>query len=134
MKDARREGQRWLAQAERDLEAARHSSAGGFHDWACYQAQQAAEKAFKGFLYARGEQPGRSHSVSDLGRRCTQLEPDLATIANSASLLDSFYIVTRYPNALPSGTPAAAYYGKDSQEALTLAGEVLKAVKRHWRA
>lgn len=134
MKDARREGQRWLSQAERDLEAACYLDKGGYYEQACYQAQQAAEKAFKGLLYTRGERPGRSHSVSDLGHRCAQLEPDLASTATSASILDGFYMAARYPDALPSGIPAAVYQEEDSQEALTLASEVLRVVKRHWRA
>ena len=37
----------WLAQAERDLEQARSSQDEGRHEWACFAAQQAAEKALE---------------------------------------------------------------------------------------
>ena len=37
----------WLAQAQGDLAHARHDVAAGFYDWACFSAQQAAEKATK---------------------------------------------------------------------------------------
>jgi HEPN domain-containing protein len=37
----------WLMQAGRDLEQARDSRASGRHEWACFAAQQAAEKAVK---------------------------------------------------------------------------------------
>jgi len=39
------EAKRWLAQARRDLKAAKDSSSAGNFEWACFQAQQAAEKA-----------------------------------------------------------------------------------------
>ena len=134
MKDTQYRGRYWLTQAERDLEAACYLDKGGYFEQACYQAQQAAEKAFKGFLYIRGEQPPRTHSVSDLGHRCAELEPALASVASSASLLDGFYTATRYPNALPGGMPAAAYQQEDSLEALALAGEVLRVVEERWGA
>jgi HEPN domain-containing protein len=35
----------WLAQADRDLEQARASQRDGRHEWACFAAQQSAEKA-----------------------------------------------------------------------------------------
>jgi HEPN domain-containing protein len=34
-----------IRQARRDLEAARAQTEAGFHEWACFAAQQAAEKA-----------------------------------------------------------------------------------------
>lgn len=36
------EARRWMAQAKRDLKAARDSLEDGNHEWACFQAQQAA--------------------------------------------------------------------------------------------
>lgn len=49
------EGQRWLRQALYDRDAARLNRDHGFHEHACFLAQQSAEKALKAFLYARGE-------------------------------------------------------------------------------
>ncbi|HDL85732.1 MAG TPA: HEPN domain-containing protein, partial [Candidatus Acetothermia bacterium] len=37
----------WLTQAHRDVEQAQDSRAAGRHEWACFAAQQAAEKAVK---------------------------------------------------------------------------------------
>ncbi len=37
----------WLAQAERDLRHAQTSRDAGDHDWSCFAAHQAAEKAVK---------------------------------------------------------------------------------------
>ena len=52
--DARAEGRRWLAQAENDLAFAALASREGYFAQACFNSQQAAEKALKAFLYSRG--------------------------------------------------------------------------------
>jgi HEPN domain-containing protein len=52
MTDRRAEATRWFRQA--DLKAARWNREGGFHDTACFLAQQAAEKALKSLLYYLG--------------------------------------------------------------------------------
>ena len=44
----------WLAQAERDLQHARHSLEAGDFEWACFAAQQSAEKAAKAAFLALG--------------------------------------------------------------------------------
>ncbi len=46
----------WLSQAQRDLEQAEHSRSAGWHEWACFAAQQSAEKAVKALhLHLRQE-------------------------------------------------------------------------------
>ena len=44
----------WLRQADADLRLAGHARDGAAHDWACFAAQQAAEKALKAVLMSRG--------------------------------------------------------------------------------
>jgi HEPN domain-containing protein len=44
----------WFEQAKADLRAAELSASGGAHEWACFQAQQAGEKALKALLYGHG--------------------------------------------------------------------------------
>lgn len=46
----------WMAQAERDLAHARDAQAAGRHEWACFAAQQAAEKAVKALHLALGQE------------------------------------------------------------------------------
>ena len=48
------EAARWFQQAVYDLKAARWNIEGGFHDTACFLAQQAGEKALKSLLYYLG--------------------------------------------------------------------------------
>ncbi len=73
-----REGERWLAQARWDLKAARDSAAAGNFEWSCFQAQQAAEKALKSFLYGAGADPGALHSVRRLVAECEKISPEFA--------------------------------------------------------
>jgi len=56
----------WFAQAERDLEQARASQRDGRHEWACFAAQQAAEKAVKAVHYRRGARAVIGHNVRAL--------------------------------------------------------------------
>ncbi len=127
--DPRAEGERWLSQSERDLDAARYLREGGRHNLACYQAQQAAEKALKAVLYAKGEESVLGHSALVLVGAAAELEPTLQAVADSARRLDRFYIPTRYPNGLPGGIPADAFDERDATGAIDEA-EVVMAVCR----
>ncbi|MFN3974225.1 MAG: HEPN domain-containing protein [Dehalococcoidia bacterium] len=44
----------WWARAQRDLQNARWEMGGGFYEWACFVAQQAAEKALKSVYHRLG--------------------------------------------------------------------------------
>nr|WP_236101971.1 HEPN domain-containing protein [Methylotetracoccus oryzae] len=48
----------WWAQAQRDLEQAADSRTSGRHEWACFAAQQAAEKASRHYIYRWARKPG----------------------------------------------------------------------------
>lgn len=123
------EAGRWLAQAQYELDAARHSSDGGFYAAACFFAQQAAEKALKAYLYATGERHVFGHSVSELAQRCAASSEPLHDILPKIKKLDRFYIQTRYPNGLPGGVPAEAFDLEDADFALTRAAETLQTVR-----
>lgn len=64
--DPEAEGRRWLDQSLRDLDDARYARDGERHNLACFLAQQAAEKALKGFIVSRGEETPWGHSVGKL--------------------------------------------------------------------
>ncbi len=127
--DPKAEGLRWLSQAEHDLSDAEYSLAGQRYSLACFLCQQAAEKALKGFLYARGAEQVLGHSVADLASECGQLDADLRALRPKAAPLDHYYVPTRYPNSLPGGIPAEAFDESDARRALALAGEVVRVVK-----
>ena len=127
--DAKAEGLRWVRQAEHDLSDAEYSLAGRRYNLACFLCQQAAEKALKGFLYARGAEQVLGHSVADLATECGNLDGDFDALKPRAAPLDHYYVPTRYPNSLPGGIPAEAFDESDARRALALAGAVIQLVK-----
>jgi HEPN domain-containing protein len=48
----------WYKQARRDLQHARHALEDEEFEWACFAAQQSAEKALKALYQAAGEEAG----------------------------------------------------------------------------
>jgi len=120
-----RESERWLKQAKWDLKAAGDSAAAGNFEWACFQAQQAAEKALKSFLYGVGAEPTRLRSVRLLLERCGELSPSFRQLPR-ASDLDLLYFTSRYPNALPDDVPHEHFTPTDSKRALALASSVVR--------
>ena len=127
--DPRAEGLRWLRQAEHDLSDAEYNLAGCRYNLACFLCQQAAEKALKAFLYARGAEQVYGHSVADLAESCVALDEDFRALRIRAAPLDHYYVPTRYPNSLPGGIPAEAFDEGDARRALELAGNVIGAVR-----
>jgi HEPN domain-containing protein len=129
-KSALKEGERWLAQAAHDLRWADHlAKEGGWH-LACFLAQQVAEKALKAFLYAQGEEIVLGHSVERLCAAAAHYRPECAEKARRWSLLDGYYIPTRYPNGLPDGIPADVYTQEAATGAVTLAQETVAWVRQ----
>ncbi len=55
----------WIEQARGVLQHARHDLAGAYFEWACFSAQQAAEKAVKAVFQKFGSEAW-GHSVADL--------------------------------------------------------------------
>src|SRR2546428_4778132 len=127
--DSHSEGRRWLAQAENDLAFAQLAAREGFFAQACFNSQQAAEKALKAFLYSRGAEQVFGHSVADLITECAKLDAEFSNLRSRAAPLDQFYVVTRYPNSLPGGIPAQAFARPEAERAFEMAREVMAAVK-----
>jgi len=118
----------WFKQAIRDLEQAEESRRGGRHEWACFVAQQASEKAIKA-LHLHLGQEAWGHVVA----RLLQDLPDTVSVpeelVEKAHVLDSFYIPTRYPNSHPEGAPFEHYGSLQSEEAIRYAREILEFVR-----
>jgi len=120
--------QDWFRQAEIDLEeaeAARHAER---HEWACFAAQQAAEKAVKA-LHMHLGQEAWGRVVARLLRELPEtvrVPPDLI---EKAKVLDNFYIPTRYPNSHPEGSPHDHYGPLQSEEAIRYAREIVDFVR-----
>jgi HEPN domain-containing protein len=122
------EGQRWLSQAQQDLHWTKHLAEVGAWHLACFLAQQVTEKAIKAFLYAQGEEIVLGHSVTRLCEAASGYQPRFAQKARRWSLLDSYYVPTRYPNGLPDGIPAEVFTQDAALGAVTLAEEAVEWV------
>ncbi len=129
------EATRWFQQAGYDLKAARWNIEGGFHDTACFLAQQAGEKALKSLLYYLGARRAAllTHSLVEMTAHAAKRVPRLKTLLPEARELDLHYIPSRYPNGLPSGYPHA-FYGRDTAEkAVEAVQRIVDAVADHYR-
>ena len=93
----------WFRQAEADLNHARRALADGAHEWACFAAQQAAEKAAKAAHTAVGQEAW-GYVVTELLDSLRSREPAIDdALLDRARALDKLYIPTRYPNGLAAG-------------------------------
>lgn len=115
----------WMDQAEGDLRHAKSDLEGGYHDWACFSSQQAAEKAVKAVFQAMGAEAW-GHAVADLLTELAQRHPLPEALIESALELDKAYIPTRYPNAHPSGAPRTRYTRAEATRLIGHAGEIIK--------
>jgi HEPN domain-containing protein len=114
----------WFRQARRKLDSARWDIQGGFHEDACFSAQQAAELAAKALLESQGRIE-MGHSVYHLLQAAGGVPSDAL---NAARVLDRYYIPTRYPNGFPAGAPMDYYDQPTAEEAVRLAGSILEFV------
>ncbi len=117
----------WLAQAEHDFEQAIASRDDGRHDWACFAAHQAAEKAVKALHLANGQEAW-GHAVARLLQELPVQAPP-QTIEKARSL-DNYYVPTRYPNGHPEGPPFEHYGALQSEQALRYASDILDFIRQ----
>ena len=121
--------QDWLDQAERDLGRAGIDIQYQYWEWACFTAQQAAEKAVKALLMNRGDTVW-GHALTPMLRHLQDVSVPDALVAY-AQLLDTFYIPTRYPNGFAEGKPADYYSEKAAREAVSAATEIIRFCTDH---
>lgn len=118
----------WFRQAERDLEHAMESRRAGRHEWACFAAHQAAEKAVKALHLSLGQEAW-GHVVA---RLLVSLPPSAAAtdeLRQIGQVLDNFHVPTRDPNGHPEGAPFEHYGPRQSEEALRCARTILDFVR-----
>ena len=123
------ESERWLSQAAEDLKWTKLLAEQGGWYLACFLSQQVTEKALKAFLYAQGEEIVLGHSVARLCADAVEYNKDFSEKAKRWSLLDGYYIPTRYPSGLPDGIPAEVYTEEAAKSAEALAEEAVNYIK-----
>lgn len=130
----------WLKQAEKDMEAAIDSEKYKHFEWACFQAQQAAEKALKSlllFLNIDSWGHGLMYLLKEWKRIIEEEQIDddedddnkYNDLIEKCQDLDRHYIQPRYPNGFASGYPAEFYNQKTAKECIENAKSIIRFVK-----
>ena len=115
----------WLEQGKRDLEHARSDLSEAFYEWACFSAQQAADKAVKAVFQKLGAEAW-GHSVADLLLELKGKHAVPQELIDLALELDKAYIPTRYPNAHPSGSPKTRYTRAEAERLIGHAQKIIE--------
>ncbi len=120
----------WFAHADRDLRHTTHSVDAGDYEWACFAAQQAAEKALKA-VYQHLGGDARGHDLLELVQGLEDRLQTPTDLSDRAIELGKHYIATRYPNAHAQGAPYKHFTTGEAQRAITNAQEVLRFCSSH---
>ena len=127
------EAQRWLKTASDDLDTAVILEKNGKFAHSYFHAQQAGEKALKSVWYFVDADPW-GHSIKklidDLENIDLKVYELLLNLKREATILDRFYIPTRYPNGLPDITPDEAYSEEDANTCIKYARKIIDAVQK----
>ncbi|MDQ7827656.1 MAG: HEPN domain-containing protein [Armatimonadota bacterium] len=115
----------WMEDARRDLEHARSDAERGFYNWACFSAQQAAEKAVKAVFQRLGAEAW-GHSVADLLGELRSRADVPGALVDRALELDKAYIPARYPNAHPAGSASSRYTRTEAERLIAHAEAVVE--------
>ena len=116
--------QDWFNQGQRDLELAYWCIEGGHYEWACFAAQQAAEKAVKAVFQKLGGDVW-GHSVTELLKALPDASTAQTELLNAARELDRHYIPARYPNSHPAGAPFEHYMQGEAVRAVSNAESII---------
>jgi len=87
----------WLARAKSSLAISKSKSDDSiFYEDLCFQAQQAAEKAIKGFLIFHNVEPEKTHNLVLLIKELSK-HTDIPEEINEVATLTDYAVQTRYP-------------------------------------
>lgn len=129
----RDEFRRWRDESDRALAGARLQADAALFNWACFAAEQAAQLAVKALLHGAGRGPW-GYDLVRLVEAAADAGLDVpADTADAARRLSRHYIPARYPDAHPSGSPAAHYGRSDADEAVRDAELLLAFVDVAWK-
>lgn len=115
-------------QPEKDLQHAKRSIDAGDFEWACFAAQQAAERAVKS-LYQTIHDNALGHSVSRMLLDLPVSFRPQEDLLERAKELDKHYNPSRYPNFYPEGAPLDYYTGPEALRAVDGAEKILEFVR-----
>jgi len=122
-------GKDWFRQSEADLDAAKNLLESKNYEWACFVAQQSAEKSVKGKRNQFGYEV-RGHSIVELLETLEKETEVTEEIKTAGRKLDLYYIPSRYPDAYPSGALVNKFDKEMAKEAVKLAEQVNAFTKK----
>ncbi len=118
----------WIRQAEKDLLHSENSLKIGDYEWACFAAQQAAEKSLKALYESKGNL-ALGHSILGLLKGISEIFEVPEEFFSYGRILTRYYIEARYPNGFPEGIPAEYFDEKMAEEAKNAARKILQWCK-----
>lgn len=120
----------WLKQADFDYRAAKVSKENGFYEWACFQSEQAVEKALKAVLVKAGWRPPKMHRLAVLMSYCNRANKEFKRTKFEFRDLEAFTFVSRYPFLIPGEnlSPHEFISLKDAQKCISQAKDFLKKI------
>jgi HEPN domain-containing protein/predicted nucleotidyltransferase len=128
--NSREEAWRWMDFAREDLKIAELALNAGIFNQTSFHAQQCVAKSLKASLAAAGELLPRTRLIADLiAQLPASARTRLSGILADLTLLDQYYIPTRYPDALPGSLPEGLPNREQSARALAAAGQCLQIVE-----
>lgn len=114
----------WFQYAAADMRAAKLLRDAEEYPTACFHAQQAVEKAFKGLLSIAGDVK-KSHSIAEMVHTIKDAGYDRDKLP-PAGKLDRYYMATRYPDALPGSNAQDVFDKQDANDAIGIAEQTIK--------
>ena len=130
---------RWLRTArDQHLASAAVAAGAGQHATAVLLAEQAVQAVLKALLRGVGASDRakgpRAPATGGRRPRGSRASWWLRPSKGDLRWLSASYQSSRYPDAIPSGTPSDHYGEAESRRALSLAQSLVAAVEARWRA
>lgn len=126
-----KEAKRWFNQALEDLQSAKILLDNKRYYLVCFLCQQIVEKALKSVIFFNKEDLVIGHSVTKLADWAGEFDEVFKKLGGKISILDTYYIPTRYPNGLPDGIPAEVFNKNIAQSAFELTEETIQIVRKY---
>ncbi len=116
----------WLAKAKDDLAWTQANIREKVWYGACFTAQQAAEKALKAYLIAKGKKIAKIHDLGALRQLCKKSDEAFEELKVACATLTDYYAPARYPDIAQFIT----FSDRKANEALKLAQTVVRFVEQ----
>lgn len=128
------EAQRWITEAEKDLNDAEMLLRYEGYYPLCRLAYLAAEKALRGWLLGKGQEHSGQAGLTALGQQAASYDPGLASLIGSLRPLEQFAPPVEKARVEATSPPGPLYSRATAKQALALARQAVTEVKRHLTA